>query len=130
MSLTNNQLVELRSILQQRRNRLRAETHVEALYAAGTDPGELAVAVGDPGDEALAIQLSDFNIRALEKETRDLRETETALRRIEEDRYGTCEDCSRAIPIERLQAYPWARRCTRCQARHEQTRGRGLTQNP
>lgn len=128
MPLSKDEVSSLRSILEQRRDRLRAETRSEAFCASDRDLSELAPDVRDPGDEALAIQMSDFNISALEKETRDLRETEAALRRIQEGRYGECEDCGGDIPVERLRAYPWARRCTRCQARLEmQNRGHDRT---
>ncbi len=36
-------------------------------------------------------------------------------------RYGLCEDCSRPIGDERLEALPTATRCVRCQAEWEQT---------
>lgn len=42
-----------------------------------------------------------------------------AMRRITEGRYGTCEDCERAISPERLSAWPEATRCVDCQRRHE-----------
>jgi RNA polymerase-binding transcription factor DksA len=30
--------------------------------------------------------------------------------------YGSCSACGTAIPYERLEAVPWARRCVSCQA--------------
>jgi RNA polymerase-binding transcription factor DksA len=38
--------------------------------------------------------------------------------------YGTCEDCSRKIAPERLEALPDATRCIRCQSIWEQTNPR------
>jgi RNA polymerase-binding transcription factor DksA len=40
-----------------------------------------------------------------------------ALRRIDDDRYGTCANCQRAIPYERLSVLPETLYCTDC-ARH------------
>jgi DnaK suppressor protein len=37
-----------------------------------------------------------------------------ALARMEEGRYGKCERCGQAIPIERLEAIPTARLCVAC----------------
>jgi len=42
-----------------------------------------------------------------------------AMQQITDGRYGFCEDCERAIPDERLGAWPEATRCIECQRRHE-----------
>ena len=38
-----------------------------------------------------------------------------ALARLDAGTYGTCLRCGLAIPIERLEALPWAARCIDCQ---------------
>lgn len=48
-----------------------------------------------------------------------LRQIVAALKRIEEDSYGDCQDCEEAIAFERLQARPEALLCINCQAKHE-----------
>lgn len=45
------------------------------------------------------------------------REVKTALMRVEEGRFGKCESCGEEIPIERLEARPYARLCVRCKQR-------------
>jgi DnaK suppressor protein len=42
-------------------------------------------------------------------------ETSSALRRMAEGRYGTCERCSAGIPLQRLEILPHARCCAPCQ---------------
>lgn len=42
-----------------------------------------------------------------------------AMERLADGRYGTCEDCGRAISGERLSIRPEATRCVECQRRHE-----------
>ncbi|MDQ3164028.1 MAG: TraR/DksA C4-type zinc finger protein [Actinomycetota bacterium] len=42
---------------------------------------------------------------------RQLREVETALERIENGTYGTCEVCGKKIPEDRLEAIPWTTLC-------------------
>lgn len=37
-----------------------------------------------------------------------------ALERLEAGTYGTCENCGKTIPIERLEALPTARLCVDC----------------
>lgn len=44
-----------------------------------------------------------------------LREVEGALRRIDEQTYGVCQECREPISPKRLQALPWAKFCVRCQ---------------
>nr|WP_240979916.1 TraR/DksA C4-type zinc finger protein [Streptomyces sp. HNM0574] len=46
-----------------------------------------------------------------------LAEVEAALARLEQGNYGSCEGCAEAIPAERLEALPHARRCIGCQRR-------------
>jgi RNA polymerase-binding transcription factor DksA len=46
-----------------------------------------------------------------------------ALTRLESGCYGVCEDCSRAISLERLRALPEATRCVECQRRRNRSPG-------
>ena len=49
-----------------------------------------------------------------------LGEIDAALKRIEDGTYGTCVNCGREIPVERLEAYPWASLCIDCRRRAEE----------
>jgi DnaK suppressor protein len=44
----------------------------------------------------------------------NLRWVDRALRKMEFGTYGTCERCGRPIPLERLEALPWAILCIDC----------------
>ena len=44
-----------------------------------------------------------------------LRKIDEALERIENGTYGLCQRCGRPIPVERLEARPWARLDIDCQ---------------
>jgi RNA polymerase-binding protein DksA len=46
-------------------------------------------------------------------------EIDAALKRIEDGTYGTCTSCGREIPLERLDANPWASLCIDCKRRAE-----------
>ena len=48
-----------------------------------------------------------------------LSEIDAALTRVEDGTYGTCVNCGREIPQERLQANPWASLCIDCKRRSE-----------
>jgi RNA polymerase-binding protein DksA len=44
----------------------------------------------------------------------ELHRVETALRAIDEGRYGACVTCGNPIAPERLEAIPWAAQCIDC----------------
>jgi RNA polymerase-binding transcription factor len=44
---------------------------------------------------------------------------EAALQRIDDGTYGTCTNCGREIPPERLEASPWASLCIDCKRKAE-----------
>jgi RNA polymerase-binding protein DksA len=54
-----------------------------------------------------------------ENSTQVLGEIDAALMRIEDGTYGTCTNCGREIPVERLEAYPWASLCIDCKRESE-----------
>jgi DnaK suppressor protein len=50
-----------------------------------------------------------------------LNQTESALKRIEEGRYGQCERCGKQLPAARLDVLPYAALCVQCASREEQS---------
>jgi RNA polymerase-binding protein DksA len=48
-----------------------------------------------------------------------LADIDAALKRIEDDTYGTCVSCGQEIPLQRLEAYPAASLCIDCKRRAE-----------
>lgn len=46
-----------------------------------------------------------------------LKDIEAAFERLENGSYGNCENCSKPIPVERLEILPYARCCVPCQQR-------------
>ncbi len=73
-----------------------------------------------PGDELdMARSLAEVETEAslIERAEYRLKAIEAALGRLEQGRYGECEDCGCAIAIDRLKALPFATRCVDCQAK-------------
>jgi DnaK suppressor protein len=71
----------------------------------------------EPEDEAgIAVRNSSAGmaIANIERELHTLAEIEQSLRRMETGEYGVCGVCGEAIPIARLNAIPWTRRCVNC----------------
>jgi DnaK suppressor protein len=54
-------------------------------------------------------------IRNLDRESKLLKNVQSALRRIDEGEFGVCLRCEEAIPERRLKALPWAAYCVACQ---------------
>ena len=81
---------------------------------------QLAQLTTEPGDSAEAhTQAAEAHTRdAMIATTREsLEQLQAALTRIDEGRYGKCEECGEEIPQERLEIRPQARFCVPCQSR-------------
>jgi DnaK suppressor protein len=63
------------------------------------------------GDTATATLGREIDYTLGENSEQVLSEINAALKRIEDGTYGTCAKCGKQIPIERLEAYPWASLC-------------------
>lgn len=73
----------------------------------------------DPGDAAAA-EVNALPLDALtSSEQSRLADIADALKRIEEGRYGVCEECGGAIEQRRLEVVPWTRRCFSCELEFE-----------
>lgn len=66
----------------------------------------------------------EFTLGLASNEQQILNMIDTAIRKIDEGTYGTCEECSKAIPMKRLFAMPHARLCIKCQEAEEKKRRR------
>ena len=61
----------------------------------------------------------DLAALALDRDSKLLREVRAAQTRIANGTFGSCEECEREIPLKRLNAVPWARRCVQCQEKED-----------
>jgi RNA polymerase-binding protein DksA len=71
----------------------------------------------EPEDEAgIAVRNNSAGmaIANIERELRTLNEIDLSLRRMETGEYGICGVCGEEIPIARLNAIPYTRRCVTC----------------
>ena len=121
-------LAEFRRLLLELQSRVRGDVKQltdEAL--SGADGGELRnpTHMAELGTDAYE---QDFSLRFVENDQEVLAEIESALKRIAEGTYGTCEMCiedgkpvSRAVIAKtRLRAIPYARNCIECERKREQ----------
>ena len=74
----------------------------------------------DPVDLAVRNYSKNVMLAVSENESKQLTLIDEALVRIEDDEYGTCQNCEKDINPKRLAAIPWARYCLDCQELLEQ----------
>ena len=104
---------------------LRREISAELLRSDDEQYSDLAGRVHDSGEVALADLLVDIQLASIDRHVQEIRDIDAALMRIAEGSYGKCCDCQEPIVIERLAAYPTARRCIACQEAHDRTFAHG-----
>ena len=91
--------------------RTRAEHAREVLERDYDDAPQRAM------DREVDMALSDIDLQVLGLISQ-------ALKRLDDDDFGICEDCGREIPFDRLKVEPYALRCVACETRHEAQQGR------
>lgn len=119
--LTEQQLNELRRLLDDRYYQLREEVRQELLKYDDQSYQDLAGRVHDLEEASVADLLVDLQLSDLDRHIEAIRDIDAALMRIAQGTYGICIDCDQPIAYERLKAWPTARRCEPCQSQYEQT---------
>ena len=117
-------LAHFRERLEAERDRIAADvesTHDRILTNESPNV-EQATYGNHQADQATEV-FEDEKAIALENHQRGiLEEVERALHRIEDGKFGICEDCGQEIAKARLEALPWAALCIDCQSRAEHRR--------
>jgi DnaK suppressor protein len=130
-SLTPSDLTRFRDRLRARDLELRRQIHSSLVNAEDKTYAEVAGRVLDVAEESVASMFADDKILLINKEVAEQTDVVAALARITDGTYGTCVDCEDEIGMKRLDAYPTAKRCIRCQTHYEtQHRGGGRDSTP
>ena len=119
--LLPEQSATLKATLRQRFDVLLAEVREDLLKSDDDRAAMLADRVRDVGDESLADLVVDLDLADTDRDLEEHRDVEAALARIDLGTYGMCVQCGGPIPLDRLTAFPTAKRCQPCQAMHEKT---------
>lgn len=119
--LDKNQIRDLKKLLGDRFFDLREEIRQELLETDDQTYIELAGKVHDLAEASVADLLVDLQLADIDRHIQETRDIDAALMRIAAGDYGVCNDCKTDISIERLRAYPTAKRCHQCQAKNERT---------
>jgi RNA polymerase-binding protein DksA len=91
------------------------------LVSDDDDASELSSAAGD---QHLADHASDMFDREVDESLEEnaeqlVQDIDAALARIDQGTYGVCARCGNPIPVERLDAVPYATLCVDCKRREE-----------
>ena len=119
--LTDKQLHDMQKRLKDRFYELRNEIQHELLESDEKTHIELAGKVHDLEEESVANLLVDLQLASIDRHIEEIRDIDAALIRIAERSYGLCSDCESEIDMQRLLAYPTAKRCQPCQTQYEKT---------
>jgi DnaK suppressor protein len=113
--LTPAQREKMRTLLVTRRSRLldNNRTKLGEVEDSGGDGG------GDSADRAAASLDRDIMVDSAARETKEIRDIESALAKIDAGTYGICDECSTTIPMARLEYMPNAQYCIECQEKLE-----------
>jgi DnaK suppressor protein len=116
--LDDSKLDTIRKLLDEREHTLREEVRA-VKEAAAERPGAIGRHVEDAAEDAEERFRTGMEHVDLQRDQEELREIEQARDRMADGSYGTCVDCGREIPFERLKAQPSTRRCVACQSAYE-----------
>ena len=86
---------------------------------AETTTAAVVLFTADSGDLSVADDTSSADFADARRDIEEYQAGRAALARLDSGDYGVCADCGEDIPAERLQAQPFAIRCTACQERRE-----------
>jgi RNA polymerase-binding transcription factor DksA len=115
------EITTLKTVLRHRLDALLEEVRQDLLKSDDDRAALLADRVRDVGDESLADLIVDLDLADTDRDLEELRDVEAALARVGLGTYGMCMDCGGPIAIQRLTAFPTARRCEPCQRMREKT---------
>lgn len=102
-------LLKITRLLLSRRNELRKRLGMQ-LDDLGNERG-----IGDAADVSFVATGEEMASQLAQMESQELAQTELALMRLKQGRYGLCDVCEKKIPVGRLNAVPYSVMCVKCQ---------------
>jgi len=84
------------------------------------ESGDISGHVLHMADVATDMYDKEFNLGLVSNERELLNKLSSALKRIDEEIFGTCIECGCSIPEVRLKAIPYVETCLKCQEKLEQ----------
>ena len=83
------------------------------------ESGDVSGHVLHMADVATDMYDREFNLGLASTEREVLQKIDQALKRIDDESFGLCTECEKAIPMMRLNAIPYVETCLKCQEKIE-----------
>jgi len=115
--MKKSELKRFRTILEEKRDAVVRRARETMSQDMTLDASELP----DEMDLASSEYMQSFTFRLRGRERVFLQKIEKALKKLDEDLFGVCEDCEDPISIKRLEARPETELCIRCKEDEERT---------
>lgn len=116
MSLDSKTIEELKGQLLTEKARI--EEELNRIAKPTTVAGDFSTNFTEIGtdEDANASEVEEYTDNLAVETTleKQLKEIIEALERLSAGTYGKCENCDAEIPVERLRAYPAAKKCLNC----------------
>lgn len=106
-------LLKITKMLLTRRNELRKRLGMQLNDLGGNHEA------GDAADVSFVASGEEMASQLAQLESHELAQTELALLRLKQGRYGVCDVCEKKIPVGRLNAVPYSVMCVKCQSEAE-----------
>jgi RNA polymerase-binding transcription factor len=116
MAMRKERLAQFRKKLQEKHRQLVEEVGKNVMYGKGPDDDSIK----DLGDQATRAYDREFLFELGNGDRRLLKEVESALQKLDDGGFGSCERCGEPIAEKRLEALPFARYCIECQRAAEE----------
>jgi DnaK suppressor protein len=118
-AVEKERLEEFRKKLEDVRTGIRADMRLLEEEVTDPHPAETSHLPSHLADLSADDHETGISIQGLERGSEELAGIEEALRRMEDGKFGECEECGRNIPLERLDALPYATLCIECKREQE-----------
>ena len=109
--MRKERLAQFRKKLEEKHRQLVEEVGKTVLYAKGPEDDSIK----DLGDQASSAYNREFLFELGNGDRRLLKEVVSALQKLDEGGFGSCERCGEVVAEKRLEALPFARYCITCQ---------------
>jgi DnaK suppressor protein len=109
--MRKDRLAYFKKRLIEKQRQLTEEVGRTALYGKDQEDDSIK----DLGDQANTAYTREFFFELGNGDRRLLRDVVTALQKLDDGGFGSCERCSEPISEKRLEALPFARHCIDCQ---------------
>jgi DnaK suppressor protein len=111
VAMRKDRLTYFKKRLLEQQQQLTVDVGKSAVYGKDQEDDSIK----DLGDQANTAYSREFFFELGNGDRRLLRDVVSALQRIDDGNFGSCERCGEAIPEKRLEALPFARHCIDCQ---------------